>query len=67
MEREVGKCSWCGDEDGVFAFILQSNGKESECNLGAECWYQAIVKAIGKPKTRHLTIVKKRKSDEELN
>jgi hypothetical protein len=67
MEEKPSVCSWCGDEDGVFEFIVRSNGKYGQRNLGAECWYNAIVRAIGEPKRTKLKIVTKRKKDEPLN
>lgn len=51
MDEEILEpCAWCGDEEGVFAFIIESKGKKSDVSLGAECWYRAIVASIGKPK-----------------
>lgn len=67
MEETVGKCSWCDDEDGVFEFIVRSKGKYSAHRLGAECWYNAIIRAIGAPKKTTLKVVPKRKKDEPLN
>jgi hypothetical protein len=63
MEEELEPCAWCGDEEGVFNFILQTKGKESNLTLGAECWYRAIVGVIGKPKRVNIQTYRNKKKE----